>query len=171
MNNNQNNPKKFLQIQITNFAKKLFTIFFLDETTKTIHHTEPSDNILLTNFNNFPIEWAFSQQNESPNKTIDPKILPDPSNNIEIIHINFNYKNYPNINNNNNNSIQITSRILSSRNAHKVYTVTSNYMKKFPQISTTLQNQLNSYQHSLQQPKQHIQQTNPPTQENHYQQQ
>jgi len=56
MNDFKNNPKKFLQIQITNFARKLFTIFYIDELTKAIHHTDPSDNILLTNLNNFPIE-------------------------------------------------------------------------------------------------------------------
>src|SRR5436309_5479488 len=149
MNNFKNNQKKFLQIQVTNFTKKLFTIFFLDETTKTIQHTEPSDNILLTNLNNFPIEWAFSQKNELFNNNINPKILPNPTTNVEIIHINFNFKQYSNTTNN-NNTIQITSRLLSSRNAHKVFSVTSNYMQKFPSISIELQNQLYSYQLSFQ---------------------
>ena len=145
MNNNNNNLKKFLQILITNFARKLFTIFYLEEKSKTIHHTESSDNILIANLNNFPIEWAFSQKKELPENNINPKILPDPSTNVEIIHINFNFKQYPNNNNNDNNIIQITSRLLSSRNAHKVFTVTTNYMKKFSPILTELQNQLNIY--------------------------
>jgi len=144
MDINQNNPKKFLQIQITNFEKKLFTILYLDEFTRTIHHTEPSDNTLLSNLNNFPIEWAFSQENKPLTDDINPKILPNPTTNIEVIHINFNFKKHSN-SNNNNNIIQITSRLLSSRNAHKVFTVTNNYIKKFPPIPSELQNQLNSY--------------------------
>src|SRR6266480_2070197 len=150
MNNFKENPKKFLKIQITNFAKKLFTIFYLDKLIKTIHYTEPSDNTLLKNLNYFPIEWAFSQKNELPDNNINPKILPNPTTNVEIIHINFNYKQYSN-NKDNNSIIQITSRLLSSRNTHKVFTVTINYMNKFPSIPTDLQNQLISYQHSLQQ--------------------
>lgn len=156
MDINQNNPKKFLQIQITNFEKKLFTILYLDEFTRTIHHTEPSDNTLLSNLNNFPIEWAFSQENKPLTDDINPKILPNPTTNIEVIHINFNFKKYSN-SNNSNNTIQITSRLLSSRNAHKVFTVTNNYIKKFPPIPSELQNQLNSYILSLQQKKQQYQ--------------
>src|SRR6266480_7032475 len=133
MNNFKKNPKKFLKIQITNFAKKLFTIFYLDELTKSIHHTEPSDNTLLKNLNYFPIEWAFSQKNTPQDNNINPKILPNPTTNVEIIHINFNYKQYSN-NKDNNSVIQITSRLLSSRNAYKVFTVTTNYMDKFSSI-------------------------------------
>src|SRR5436305_4533721 len=153
MNDLKNNPKKFLKIQITNFARRLFTIFYLDELTRAIHHTEPSDNTLLSNLNNFSIEWAFSQKNTPQDNNINPKILPNPTTNVEIIHINFNYKQYSNNKDNkdNNSVIQITSRLLSSRNAHKVFTVTTNYMDKFPSIPTGLQNQLISYQHSLQQ--------------------
>ena len=144
MNNFKENPKKFLKIQITNFAKKLFTIFYLDELTKTIHHTEPSDNTLLKTLNYFSIEWAFSQKNELPDNNINPKILPNPTTNVEIIHINFNYKQHSN-NKDNNNIIQITSRLLSSRNAHKVFVVTTNYMNKFPPISAELQDHIISY--------------------------
>src|SRR5438552_3903167 len=144
MNDIKNNPKKFLKIQITNFTRKLFTIFYLDELTRAIHHTEPSDNTLLSNLNNFPIEWAFSQKNTSQDNNINLKILPNPTTNMEIIHINFNYKQYLN-NKNNNSVIQITSRLLSSRNAYKVFTVTTNYMNKFPSIPTDLQNQLIFY--------------------------
>src|SRR5205809_681811 len=134
MNNLKNNPKKILKIQITNFARRLFTIFYLDELTRAIHHTEPSDNTLLGNLNNFPIEWAFSQKNTPQDNNINPKILPNPTTNVEIIHINFNYKQHSN-NKDNNNIIQITSRLLSSRNAHKVFVVTTNYMNKFQPIS------------------------------------
>src|SRR5438477_8642801 len=150
MNDLKNNPKKFLKIQITNFTRKLFTIFYLDELIRAIHYTEPSDNTLLSNLNNFSIEWVFSQKNTPQDNNINPKILPNPTTNVEIIHINFNYKQYSN-NRDNNSVIQVISRLLSSRNAHKVFTVTTNYMDKFPSIPTGLQNQLISYQHSLQQ--------------------
>ena len=148
MNDLKNNSKKFLKIQITNFARKLFTIFYLDKLTRAIHHTEPSDNTLLSNINNFPIEWIFSQKNTSQDNNINPKILSNPITNVKIIHINFNYKQYSN-NKDNNSFIQIISRLLSLRNAYKVFTVTTNYMDKFPSIPTDLQNQLISYQHFL----------------------
>jgi hypothetical protein len=144
-NQNTNNPKKFLHIQITNFSDKLFTIFYLDESSNTIYHTEPSNNLTLCNFNNFPIEWAFSKNNDNSNTSLNPKILPDPSTDIQVIHINFNHKQHSN-SNNNNNIIQITSRLLSSRNSHKVFTITSNYMKKFPSLPKNLKKLLTDYQ-------------------------
>ena len=139
MNDIKNNPKKFLKIQITNFARKLFTIFYLDELTRAIHYTEPSNNTLLNNLNNFPIKQTFSQKNTPQDNNINPKILSNSTTNIEIIHINFNYKQYLN-NKDNNSVIQITSRLLFSKNTYKVFTITTNYMDKFPSILTGLQN-------------------------------
>ena len=83
------NNKKFLQIQLTDFQTKLFTIYYLDEINQKIHHTSPSSNITLYNLTNSPTEWIFQQAPFIPNKIDNPKILPKPEDNIKALYIQF----------------------------------------------------------------------------------
>ena len=86
------NNKKFLQIQLTDFQTKLFTIYYLDETNQKIHHTSPSSNIILYNLTNSPTEWIFQQAPFIPNKIDNSKILPKSEDILKLSIFNFTKK-------------------------------------------------------------------------------
>ena len=76
MNDLKNNPKKFLKIQITNFARKLFTIFYLDELTRAIYHLSPLTTPSLVILTTFPSNGHSLKRTNSQTTISTPKSFP-----------------------------------------------------------------------------------------------
>src|SRR5271154_2249200 len=86
---NDQNSKKFLDIELIDFSKKFFSIYFLDLINNIIQLTNPSSTIQLNNLIDYPTEWVFYQDSKIPLNITNPKHYPNPQENINVIQIHF----------------------------------------------------------------------------------
>ena len=123
------NTKTFLKIELSDFKKNLFTIYYIDNNSDTITKTEPNNSTIIHNILNYPSDWFFHNPNSFSENNND---------NIDFIQIQtitktkkININNTPQI----TTIVQFNSKHVTTRSVTKIKTNIQNYMTNFKPIT------------------------------------